>query len=104
MKTNIEFKATGVTLGARQHYLAYLRKQPDVHIKLYREPDKPRAIQILAETSKVRLAVGYVPQDVAASLASLMDNHTFINVDKFRITGGSHQKGLYYGMSLQASY
>lgn len=103
-KTRFVFKAAGVTFGNRQNYLGYLLKHPEARIVLWREPQNKydkNAIKILAVTDK-RLDMGYVPRELAQTLAPQMDAKKFVKIDRFAVTG-THKDKKSFGMTLYAT-
>lgn len=102
MKHETNFRAAGVTFGKRQGYLAHLCKHsiPDLRFTLKREPRNPHdpnAICVMAHAGGKTMDVGYVPRELAAQVAPVMDNGTFVKIDNYSITGG---KGYTYGLGL----
>lgn len=103
--TPIEFNAAGVTFYNRQKALAYLTRHNDARITLWREYGNrydANAIKILATTDK-RMEIGYVPKQLAAKLAPVMDARGFVEVTGFQIVGGARPDSS-YGMKLYARY
>lgn len=102
----ISFRAAGVTFENRQGLLCHLEKCPkaNARILLFREPGNKHdanAIKILAATGAKRFQVGYVPKDVAAILAPLMDADKFIRIKNWHIIGG---QGLSRGLAVDTCW
>lgn len=103
-KTNI----AGVTFDKRQNYLNYIKKQKNEDIKIYlrREPKNPydkNAISVFAynKTTHKYADCGYIPAELAKTLAPLMDNGIYITAKNYTVTGIS-QKTL--GMTVTLEY
>lgn len=102
--TTLNFNVAGTTFGNRQNFLAGLaRSKKPAKITLVRESDNkndPNAIKVLMNTDH-RFLIGYIPKEIAKSLASVMDRHIFVHIDSHEIVGG---KGLNYGLKLAVHY
>ncbi len=107
MKTqDYEIRVAGVTFANRQNLLAGLqRTKKPIGFSLWREKTNkadPNAIKIMAyigtpEEGQKSFPIGYVPKDVAAELAPVMDAKTWVSIVGYRFTGGH---GLTRGLCL----
>lgn len=103
MKKSVNFHAAGVTFNRRQNFLCGLQSAAKARLSLVREPGNPHdanAIKILANTGK-RFMVGYVPREVAAVLAPVMDAKGFVRIADWGVVGG---RGLSRGLAIEAHY
>lgn len=101
IKKTVNFKAAGVTFANRQGLLCHLNTCKNPRLTLVREKTNaydPNAIKIMAHTDIKRFPVGYVPRNLAAYIAPLMDANTYIYLDSFQMTGG---RGLTRGLNIQ---
>lgn len=95
----MDIRVKGTTFENRQGFLAYLNKQTNLSGWLRREPNNkfdPNAIAVIAyakDAGKV-IKVGYIPKELAETIAPKMDDGKKIWVKKFAVTGGS---GMNYG-------
>lgn len=108
---NFEFHVAGVTYENRQGYLAYLSKQiakeladngRETFVTLRREPGNKHdsnAILVVAHvpSSNKHIPIGYVPKQIAKTLAPLMDAEMKVWTSDFDILGGF---GSSYGMKI----
>lgn len=106
--TNLTTNIAGVTFDKRQNYLNYIKKQNtnDIQIYLRREPKNkfdPNAIRVCARNIKTKKYAdcGYIPAELAKTLAPLMDNGIFINATNYQVTGLSQTT---LGMTITLSY
>lgn len=91
MKHVITFHVAGVTFENRQGYLRHIERCPNVQLTLYREKNNkfdPNAIKVMVHANNKRFPVGYVPRQLAAELAPLMDTNIYIRIENFKVTGG----------------
>src|SRR5699024_489900 len=85
MKTCWNFNISGTTFGHRQGYLCDLEKHPERRVFLWREPRNKtdaNAIKVVADAmrngKRTKYDLGYVPREVAAEIAPIMDKKGFI--------------------------
>lgn len=107
---NISTKVAGTTFEKRQNTLMGMRKLiasgQKVSVVLVREPENEKdanAVKVLTRWKKGeqtrRAQIGYLPAEVAAEVAPLMDNKTFVRVHNFEIT-----KTKIVGVKLELAY
>lgn len=108
MKTSWNFNISGTTFGHRQGYLCDLEKHPERRVFLWREPrnkSDANAIKVVADAmrngKRTKYDLGYVPREVAAEMAPIMDKKGFIVIDSWAVVGG---KGLTRGLKLETHY
>lgn len=108
MNTTVDFNITGTTFGKRQGYLCDLEKHPERRVFLWREPRNKadaNAIKVMADAAShgkpAKYDLGYVPRQLAAELAPLMDAGTFVEIKEWAVVGG---KGLTRGLKIHAAY
>ena len=108
MKTSWNFNISGTTFGHRQGYLCDLEKHPERRVFLWREPRNKtdaNAIKVVADAmrngKRTKYDLGYVPREVAAEMAPIMDKKGFIVIDSWAVVGG---KDLTRGLKLETHY
>ena len=108
MKTSWNFNISGTTFGHRQGYLCDLEKHPERRVFLWREPRNKtdaNAIKVVADAmrngKRTKYDLGYVPREVAAEMAPIMDKKGFIVIDSWAVVG---DKGLTRGLKLETHY
>lgn len=84
-------RVAGVTFGKRQDILAAVDGRPAV-VKVKRESDNlfdPNAVSVwvFAEGTRGYYKIGYLPKNVAALIAPIMDKGAEIKADQFHVTG-----------------
>lgn len=102
VKSNITFRAAGVTYNQRQEQLKYLAEfqQKDISIRLIREQNNPydsNAIRIevnLLPTEESTI-IGYVPKGLAGELARAIDKGITVTAAFLGIIGGYSYKETY---------
>lgn len=106
--TTIRTKVAGVTFNKRQNYLNYIKKQniKDIKITLRREPNNihdNNAIRVCARNIKTNKYAdcGYIPAELAKTLAPLMDSGIFVSARDYEITGVSQRT---LGMNVTLSH
>lgn len=100
---SVRFHAAGVTFNRRQDFLCGLQAARKARLSLVREPRNAHdanAIKILANTGH-RFMIGYVPREVARTLAPIMDGGTFVRIADWGVVGG---RGLSRGVSIEVHY
>lgn len=102
-----DFNAAGTTFKNRQKYIQYLVMQKkNFKIRLTREKNNkadPNAVKILAITDDKKIVqIGYVPREIAATIAPIMDKGSYIYVNSSKIVGGG--KNYSYGMKLNIGW
>lgn len=106
--TTLQTTIAGVTFEHRQGYLNYIKQsnRKDIKVYLRREPKNkfdPNAIRVCARNIKTKKYAdcGYIPAELAKTLAPLMDNGIFINATNYQVTGLSQTT---LGMTVTLSY
>lgn len=101
---NMTFNVAGVTFENRQAYLINANRFGISQVTLFRDKANkhdPNAIKVLAVINGKKLQVGFVPKDLAAELAPIMDRRIYVKVTGWQLRGGS---GLSYGLSISVQY
>lgn len=102
-----DFRVAGTTFDNRQKYLGYLKSQgKPFKTALVREPNNPydkNAILIMAHTQdNKRMPLGYVPRELAETLAPIIDAGRYIYINKVQIVGGG--RGYNYGVTINIGW
>lgn len=97
MPNTIETRVAGVSFGNRQGYLHWINKRikagsTSIRLMLERErknPDDANAIKVVARDFRdgKHVPIGYVPRDLAAQLAPIMDSGRRTNVRAYEVSG-----------------
>ncbi len=102
---NIKTKVAGVTFENRQSYIIGIQKAMEsgkdidmVLVRDMRNKADSNAVKVLARWKEgqavvKRTQVGFLPKEVAANIAGLMDTGIFVSVKGFEIKTGSLKKG-----------
>ena len=88
------FNVAGVTFKNRQRYIYYIIQNPNAYLMFHREKtnefDK-NAIRVIAKVPDGKcVTLGYVPKDIAAKIAPLVDKNYDISAKGYTITGGKY--------------
>lgn len=101
--TNLTFKAAGTTFGDRQIRLAEAARAGVSRVELVRDANNKfdaNAIKVVAVVGPKdeRADVGFVPRDLAAEMAPVVDAGVAVEIKRAQIYGGGFGKN--YGISL----
>ena len=90
-----ECNLAGCSFDSRQAYLAWLRMNDQTPMYFEREATNPfdtNAVKAVAEGPHGPLHIGYLPKDIAASIAPLMDAGRKIIIVQYKVIGGTEGK------------
>lgn len=101
----MSFNAAGVTFDNRQSYLS-LAARFGIHVLVLEREHANQfdrnAIQIIAGINGQRYQLGFVPRNIAAKLAPIMDRGGYVTVTSAHMLGG--QNNMSYGLRLDIQY
>lgn len=107
MKTNKNFHVAGTTFRGRQGYICYLnRNRANAYCSLRREANNAADANAIAVIGHVRggkhVMLGYVPRELAAQLAPVMDAGRTVWCDNFKVVCGGPKRT--YGVVVDISF
>ena len=98
---DIDTKVKGVTVGRRQEAIAHLRRYAaaDISVTLERESSNAADINAVSVVVNVKgkgsYQIGYLPRQLAAIVAPLMDAHKTVTAAFQEVRGGERAKPNY---------
>ena len=102
IKLSMRIRATGVTAGNIQERLGFMKQFPinTMQAELVRDPENQfdkNAIQIVVHLRSInrKTVIGYVPRELASSLAAVLDAGLQIRAELLQIMGGYSYKESY---------
>jgi len=108
-RSEFETRVTGVTFGQRQETLRFLSRRPPGNVRyfLVREAGNrfdPNAVAVFAEVAgQYPRKIGYLPRNLAAVLAGLLDRGFEVRVAGGGVVGGWHE-GTSCGVRLKVEF
>lgn len=87
----IRCRLVGTSFSDRPTQLKWLRENPKAPCYMSREPDNehdPNAVRIMMVRPDGVACLGYVPRDIAAQIAPIIDKRLSIRLDGISVTGG----------------
>ena len=107
MKKNTNFHVAGTTFKGRQGYICYInRNKADAYVSLRREKGNAADANAIAVIGHVNggkhVPLGYVPRELAAQLAPVMDAGRTVWCESFRVVCGGPKRT--YGVVVDITY
>lgn len=92
IKAEMPHKFHSKVAGASHYQDAIKKCKKKEKLKLVREPDNPYDSNAISVWNKAGMQIGHLKKEVAAEIAPVLDNGTWVNVEVSEITGGTADK------------